>query len=232
MTFIESQIKHYTHEKLIITPFGDYMPAECLAQQNVNSEGKDEGLFYHENKIYRKADFKLFLPNPDAYPKKRLFISYSSQNSAFFQRFLVHLAPLKRMGIVDYWHDRMITNGTLWDEKIQKELESSDIVVFLLSPDFLNVPYVLDVEIPKAIEFKKHPFFIQLMDCGWQRFDLLNQYQNASDQKQTNKNFINLKADPNDSTTWEKIIDDLKSTIENLTPKKNALTNGPDSQRA
>lgn len=229
MAFIESQIENYKYEKLIVTPFGDYMPADCLEQQNVNGEGKDEGLVYHHNKIYRKADFKLFLKNPDAYPKKRLFISYSSQNSEFFKRFLVHLAPLQRMGIVDYWHDRMITNGTLWDEKIQKELKSSDIVVFLLSPDFLNVPYVLDVEIPKAIEFKKHPFFIQLMDCGWQRFDTLNQYQNASDQKQTNKNFINLKGNPNDSATWEKIIDDLKSTIENLTPKKNAPTNGPTS---
>lgn len=217
MTFIESQIENYKYEKLIVTPFGDYMPEGCLEQQNINSDGKDEGLVYHHNKIYRKADFKLFLKNPDAYPKKRLFISYSSQNSEFFKRFLVHLAPLQRMGIVDYWHDRMITNGTLWDEKIQKELKSSDIVVFLLSPDFLNVPYVLDVEIPKAIEFKKHPFFIQLMDCGWQRFDTLNQYQNASDQKQTNKNFINLKGNPNDSATWEKIIDDLKSTIENLT---------------
>lgn len=225
MAFIESQIENYEHTKLIVTPFGDYMPEECLEQENVNSEGKDEGLVYHNNKIYRKADFKLFLKNPDAYPKKRLFISYSSQNSEFFKRFLVHLAPLQRMGIVDYWHDRMITNGTLWDEKIQKELEASDIVVFLLSPDFLNVPYVLDVEIPKAKEFKKHPFFIQLMDCGWQRFDTLNKYQNASDQKQTNKNFINLKGNPNDSTTWEKIIDDLKSTIENLTPKKNAPTN-------
>lgn len=225
MAFIESQIENYEYTKLIVTPFSDYMPEKCLEQENVNSEGKDEGLVYHGNKIYRKADFKLFLKNPDAYPKKRLFISYSSQNSEFFKRFLVHLAPLQRMGIVDYWHDRMITNGTLWDEKIQKELESSDIVVFLLSPDFLNVPYVLDVEIPKAKEFKKHPFFIQLMDCGWQRFDTLNQYQNASDQKQTNKNFINLKGNPNDSATWEKIIDDLKSTIENLTPKKNAPTN-------
>lgn len=225
MTFIESQIKNYEYQKRIITPFGDYMPVECLEQQNTDIEGKNKGLVYHDNRIYRKADFKLFLENPDDYPLKRLFISYSSKQSDFMRRFEVHLAPLKQNGLVDVWHDRMITNGTLWDEKIQKELEASDIVVFLLSPDFLNTPYVMNEEVPKAIEMGKQPFFVQLMDCGWQRMEMLSKYQMSSDHKWVQKNILNLKNNPNDGETWEKIITDLEETINSLTPKSNALTN-------
>ncbi len=220
MTFIESQIKNYEHQKLIVTPFGDYMPAECLEQQNTDTDGKNKGLVYHNKHIYRKADFKLFLENPNDYPLKRLFISYSSKQSDFMRRFEVHLAPLKQNGLVDVWHDRMITNGTLWDEKIQKELDASDIVVFLLSPDFLNTSYVMNEEVPKAIELGKQPFFVQLMDCGWQRLEMLTKYQMGSDHKWVQKNILNLKNNPNDGETWEKIITDLVETIEAFTPPK------------
>lgn len=220
MTFIESQIKNYEYEKLIITPFGDYMPTKCLEQENTDTDGRNKGLVYHNNRIYRKADFKLFLENPNDYPLKRLFISYSSKQSDFMRRFEVHLAPLKQNGLVDVWHDRMITNGTLWDEKIQKELDASDIVVFLLSPDFLNTPYVMNEEVPKAIELGKQPFFVQLMDCGWQRMEMLTKYQMGSDHKWVQKNILNLKNNPNDGETWEKIITDLVETIEAFTPLK------------
>lgn len=229
MAFIESQIENYKHEKLIVTPFGDYMPADCLEQQNINSDGKDEGLVYHHNKIYRKADFKLFLKNPDAYPKKRLFISYSSQNSEFFKRFIVHLAPLVQKGVVDYWHDRMIDNGTQWDAEIQKKLQEADIVVLLLSPDFLNTSYVMKEEIPRAIKMDKRLFFVQLMECGWRRIDMLNQYQMGAKPDTTAKTIIDLNNNPYDSARWEDVIFNLERTIQNLTPKKNAPTNGPTS---
>ena len=225
MVFIESQIENYEHTKLIVTPFGDYMPEECLEQENVNSEGKDEGLVYHGNKIYRKADFKLFLKNPDTYPKKRLFISYSSQNSEFFKRFLVHLAPLVQKGVVDYWHDRMIDNGTQWDAEIQKKLQESDIVVLLLSPDFLNTSYVMKEEIPRAIKMQKRLFFVQLMECGWRRIDMLNQYQMGAKHDTTAKTIIDLNNNPYDSARWEDVIFNLERTIQNITPKKNAPTN-------
>lgn len=225
MAFIKSQIQNYEYTKLIVTPFGDYMPEECLEQENVNSEGKDEGLVYHNNKIYRKADFKLFLKNPDAYPKKRLFISYSSQNSEFFKRFLVHLAPLVQKGVVDYWHDRMIDNGTQWDAEIQKKLQESDIVVLLLSPDFLNTSYVMKEEIPRAIKMQKRLFFVQLMECGWRRIDMLNQYQMGAKHDTTAKTIIDLNNNPYDSARWEDVIFNLERTIQNITPKKDAPTN-------
>lgn len=230
MAFIEGKIGDYQYEKLIVTPFGDYIPAECLEQQNVNSDGKDEGLVYHHNRIYRKADFRLFLKNPDAYPKKRLFISYSSQNSEFFKRFVVHLAPLVQKGVVDYWHDRMIDNGTQWDAEIQKKLQEADIVVLLLSPDFLNTAYVMKEEIPRAIKMEKRLFFVQLMECGWRRIDMLNQYQMGAKHDTTAKTIIDLNNNPYDSARWEDVIFNLERTIQNITPKTNASTDRPNPQ--
>jgi hypothetical protein len=50
------------------------------------------------------------------------------------------------------WTDRMIKTGTSWNEKIQKELDESDHIIYLLSPDFLATPYIMDVELKKGIE--------------------------------------------------------------------------------
>lgn len=212
MTFIEDKVQSYQYEKLIITPFGNHIPAKCLEQQNTDSEGKNKGLVYHADHIYRKAEFKLFLPNPDAYPLKRLFISYSSKQSDFMRRFEVHLAPLKQNGIIDVWHDRMIESGSSWDAAIKAQLEASDIVVFLLSPDFLNTPYVVQEEIPKALEMEKNGktkiFPIELIPCGWSHLPMLSALQIVSDSKGTDKQILTV-GEATNSIAWEKIIQKL-----------------------
>lgn len=218
MAFIESQIKNYEHTKLIITPFGDYMPAECLEQDNEDNEGKKTGLIYHNNRIYRKADFKLFLNEEDSekYTLRKLFISYSSKQSDFMRRFEVHLAPLVQNGKVDIWHDRMISAGSAWNPAIQQKLETSDIIVFLLSPDFLNTPYVVQEEIPKALTMankgKAKIFPVELIPCGWSRLPMLSDLQIVSDSKSKDKQILTV-GEANNGVVWEKIINELLGII-------------------
>ena len=63
-----------------------------------------------------------------------------------------HLSVLKRNGTIATWNCRQLLPGEKWDGKIKKELEEADVIIFLVSDDFLATDYIWDVEIKRAIE--------------------------------------------------------------------------------
>ena len=81
------------------------------------------------------------------YPK--IFISYSSKIQLSCKDLGHIFIPLKMENKITDWTDCMIKTGTSWNEKIQKELDESDHIIYLLSPDFLATPYIMDVELKK-----------------------------------------------------------------------------------
>jgi hypothetical protein len=81
----------------------------------------------------------------------RVFISYSHKDEGLRDSLATHLSNLQWQGIISSWYDRQITAGTEWDGKIKAELESADIILLLISPDFIASKYCRDVEIPVAL---------------------------------------------------------------------------------
>ena len=63
-----------------------------------------------------------------------------------------YLATLRDDGTISHWHDRLITPGSDWSREIERELEQADIVLFLVSPDFMASDYCLGVEVKQAID--------------------------------------------------------------------------------
>lgn len=165
--------------------------------------------------------FNPFLPKSKNIPiPKKLFISYSSKNSAYMNRFKTHLNPLKKEGLISIWVDRMITTGTEWDAAIQSELETSDILVYLLSPDFLETNYIIDIELAKGIEFYEERknsdkptqlYFIQLTHNSWSRYKVFNKVQHFLDPTKTGKEIVYIDQPDNDEA-WVKVINDLVTT--------------------
>lgn len=47
------------------------------------------------------------------------------------------LAPLKKKGMIDEWYDEELIPGDPINIKIREKLEKANIVIFLVSPDFL-----------------------------------------------------------------------------------------------
>lgn len=82
----------------------------------------------------------------------KLFISYSKSDSAYRVELGKHLSPLVDSGDVTIWHDRLLIPGQEWDGKIKLELETSEIILLLVSSDFNSTQYVKDVEIKRAME--------------------------------------------------------------------------------
>ena len=81
-----------------------------------------------------------------------LFFSYSHKDEALRDKLEVHLAMLKRQGVIETWHDRRIVAGDEFAGRIGEELERADIVLLLVSPDFLASDYCYDIEMARAME--------------------------------------------------------------------------------
>lgn len=81
-----------------------------------------------------------------------LFFSYAHEDEALRNELEVHLAMLKRSGLLRTWHDRRITAGKNLAHEISQHLESADVVLLLLSPYFLASDYCYEIEAERAIQ--------------------------------------------------------------------------------
>ena len=79
-----------------------------------------------------------------------VFISYSKQDKELRDGLLTALRTLETKGIIS-WHDRQILPGTEWDSEIKARLNAADIILLLISSDFLATAYCTQVEIPEAL---------------------------------------------------------------------------------
>ncbi len=67
----------------------------------------------------------------------KIFYSYSHKDEQLRDQIEKHLALLKDEGYIDEWHDRKIQAGQKIHKEIDSHLETSDLILLLLSPDFL-----------------------------------------------------------------------------------------------
>lgn len=81
-----------------------------------------------------------------------LFYSYSHKDEEFRDELETHLASLKREGLVEVWHDRRIEAGEDWNGEIAKRLNTADIILLLVSANFLASDYCYDLEVKRALE--------------------------------------------------------------------------------
>jgi hypothetical protein len=79
---------------------------------------------------------------------------------------------LKRQGVISVWHDRRLIVGDRVDEGISKQLEAADIILLLVSPDFLASEYCYSVEMTRAMERntagEARVIPVILRPCEWQ----------------------------------------------------------------
>ena len=81
-----------------------------------------------------------------------IFVSYSHKDELFKEQLETHLSILQRKGLINTWNDRKISPGQDWEAIIETELERADIVLFLVSPDFVASDYCYGKEMQRALE--------------------------------------------------------------------------------
>jgi internalin A len=64
------------------------------------------------------------------------------------------LKLLQRQGVLETWHDRKIGAGDDWKESIDENLKRADIILLLVSADFISSDYCYEEEMKAAL--KRH----------------------------------------------------------------------------
>jgi hypothetical protein len=81
-----------------------------------------------------------------------VFFSYSHRDEALRDELAKHLSIMRRQGVINAWHDRQITAGSEWAGEIDDHLNSAQIILLLISADFLASDYCYDIELKQAME--------------------------------------------------------------------------------
>lgn len=87
-------------------------------------------------------------------PRLRVVESYAHRDERLREELDKHLSPLRRSQLIETWYDRRIIPGTALDAEIDKHLSTADIILLLISPDFINSDYCYQTELQKAL--KRH----------------------------------------------------------------------------
>lgn len=81
----------------------------------------------------------------------RLFYSYSHKDETFRNQLETHLKLLHRGGFIEAWHDRKIGAGDDWRQSIDDNLNRADIILLLVSADFIASDYCYEKEMEAAL---------------------------------------------------------------------------------
>jgi tetratricopeptide (TPR) repeat protein len=86
----------------------------------------------------------------------------------------------RQYGIVG-WSDRQIPIGADWEQRIFSEIDFADIILLLLSPDFISSDYCMEKELPRALHKQQNNSAlvipIILRPCAWEDEELLSKLQ-------------------------------------------------------
>jgi hypothetical protein len=102
-----------------------------------------------------------------------LLFSYSHKDEDLRNELEKHLSILKRNGIIDAWHDRRIEAGSDFSASISEHLKKANIILLLVSADFLSSDYCYDLEMKEALRMHAQNQAVVipviLRPCAWQR---------------------------------------------------------------
>ena len=148
----------------------------------------------------------------------KLFISYSSKDKAYRESLKDHLSSMERNDEIETWSDREILPGKEWDQEIRENLKSADIIVLLISSDFITSDYCFGVEVKLAMEKHERGDSIVLpvivRACDWENGLPFAKLQALPEKAKPVK-----KWDDQDDA-WLSVVRGIRDRVKNLKAKK------------
>lgn len=107
-----------------------------------------------------------------------VFISYSHRDIQFKEELDKHLSVLKRSGLIQTWADYDIRPGEDWNKAIQERIEKADLIIILISADFLASDFIYTSELEKIfLNENKNILPVIVRPCAWQDIEILRKRQ-------------------------------------------------------
>ena len=142
-----------------------------------------------------------------------LFYSYCHKDESYRKRMETALAPLRANGFLIEWSDRKTIAGTPLSPQIISKLNSSDLVVCLVSPDFLASEPCIDEwrrARKNAGETGQRLVPIILRPCAWE-----NSY-NMKDYLALPDDGLPISKWEDQDAAWQDVYEQIKGVLEDI----------------
>jgi internalin A len=133
--------------------------------QAFEAKGIKEFVEEHEGEVValKVADLLNGVEEPSGKPREpmreaagqeavRVAFSYSHKDEELRDQLETHLKLLQRQGVISTWHDRKILGGEDWSGVIDDNFKRADLILLLVSADFLASDYCYQTEMGMALE--------------------------------------------------------------------------------
>lgn len=149
-----------------------------------------------------------------------LFYSYAHEDNALRDELSGHLKIMERRGVIRPWHDRCLTPGEKWDGEIHESLQAADLVLLLISSDFISSDYIWSQELDVAM--KRHergeasviPVLLRAVDIAGAPFEKLQGLPT---------DFRPVTSWPNRDEAWTDVAKGIRKTVEHIQTKRPEL---------
>ena len=144
------ELKNYQSYTVLSTIFeqkGEIKKAYEVASKGMKTYGWDKSRLTRQHK---KMESLMNTPK-ESVPKK-VFISYSHKDEEIKDKLITSLSSLTRTNKIILWHDGDIVGGQEWNTEIFKHFRSADIIVLLISSDFIASDFCFSKELKEAVD--------------------------------------------------------------------------------
>lgn len=144
-----------------------------------------------------------------------IFVSYSIEDQLYKEELVKHLMPLVRLNKANLWDQSSIDAGDEWQSEINSNLEKADIVLCLISSDFVASKFCYDKELKRALEAdkagSKKVIPIKIREVNWDRLPIA-ELQGLPRQK--------WMRELGDSEAWTEVSKGIETVIDEIKKPK------------
>ena len=101
----------------------------------------------------------------------QIFIAYAREDAGYCTELRKHLKPLERVKYVNICYDGQITAGEEWEKSLLQKLRNANIVLLLISADFIDSEFCYETLYPEAIKLNKagkaRVIPVIIRECDW-----------------------------------------------------------------
>jgi len=81
----------------------------------------------------------------------KIFCCYAHEDQLLLNKLRTYLLPLQRGGLITLWADIDIGAGIEWEKEIDLHLDTAEVILLLVSPDFMASEYCYSIEMKRAM---------------------------------------------------------------------------------
>jgi hypothetical protein len=85
-----------------------------------------------------------------------VFISYAHEDKLLRDRLAIQLANLRRQGVIRDWFNGDVVPGSEWRKETEQRLESAQLILLLISADYMASDFSYSIEMKRAIQRHKN----------------------------------------------------------------------------